>query len=707
MSALFQLAMLVVLAAGMGYWVWLWARQPAPLRAVTWLWCGLAGFSVALLLLQALVYVDWPLRKSAPLLGIVAAVGFALLGLRLWRARPMINRRKWREIGLVLGAGAGAGLVHSTSLIGIGSDRFVGQAQIDHVNYVMMAQFLADEPFSTDLHAIGLRPWIWMPLQWKYSRLTQCVTLGTVAVLTGSDAQRSWGATAVFFTILLGTALAALWRVVGVPGWAAAGLGLAGAATPVVTSIYLIGFFSQLTALFVFPALIAVCWAGALPRGLAAVLAASLLGYLAGTYTEFWLIGVAVMGGSMLCWPLKLWQRAAVATAVALGSLLLTGIYATMVPAPLLRQFRGASDWTETLSGFVSDGISWRGWGRNFIAGSSPALAGAGGLVAGGMLLALALAPAHRRWRWLAALAGPAILAAHFLLASATPVYPTYKLLATFAPVCLGLAALGWFRIARQFGPGPGRAAAGLLGLGGGLVIWSAMAGHLGLVETSRHSNRERLERFWAVRDRVEQTHATYLLANGNALIGAWLAYFARDSSVYYDLPLLADSRIPTESAPFRRLPPGVRLQWLDLDRTGPVPPREPTPLLAIRGAQAGFEIAQRPVIVLGPEAELVLVRAGGFMPVEMEFSLEFGLTPLPGVGLCRLTVTDQNGAVMPASARSSSRISGVRLHAAAGRNVYRLHVQPVADPAGIAGPAKELALLQSLSVERMENAEQ
>ena len=90
MSALFQLAMLVVLAAGMGYWVWLWARQPAPLRAVTWLWCGLAGFSVALLLLQALVYVDWPLRKSAPLLGIVAAVGFALLGLRLVRSLAWI-----------------------------------------------------------------------------------------------------------------------------------------------------------------------------------------------------------------------------------------------------------------------------------------------------------------------------------------------------------------------------------------------------------------------------------------------------------------------------------------------------------------------------------------------------------------------------------------------------------------------------------------
>lgn len=705
MPALLQLAMLAVLAAGMGYWIWVWARKPVPLRASTWLWCGLAGFSLSLLFLQALVYADWPLQKTVPLLWIIAGAGFALLILGVWRARHAVNGRKLREICLILGAGAGAGLVHSTSLIGIGSDRFVGQAQIDHVNYVMMAQFLADEPYSTELHNIGVRPWLWIPLQWKNARLTQCVVLGTVAVLSGSDAQRAWGATAIFFTILLAAALAALWRVAGVAGWAAATLGLVGAATPVVTYIYLIGFFSQLTALFVFPALIAVCWAGALPCGLAAVLAASLLGFLAGTYTEFWLIGVAVMGGSMLLWPLK-WGRRLVAVAAATaGSLLLTGVYALMAFEPLFRQLRGTYDWTKMLSGFAPGGIGWRGWGQNFVTGGSPWLEGAGLLVAGGMLLGLALQPAHRRWRWLAALAGPAALAAHFLWSTPTPIYPTYKLLATFAPICLGLAAVGWFRIARRFGPGPGWLATGLLGLSGGLVIGSAMAGHLGLVRTSRQTDRERLERLWAVRDRVEQTPATYLLENGNTLIGAWLAYFARDSNVYYDLPLLSDSRVPTESAPFRRIPPGVRLQWLDMDLTGPVAPREPSPRLAILGARSSFETAQRPVFVLGAEAELVLTRAGGFPPAEKEFALEFGLTPLPGVGPCQLTVTDQNGVVMSASAHGASRLSGVRLRATAGRNVYRLHVQPVADPAGAASVGKDLGLLQALSLERMENA--
>ena len=96
MPALIQLALLVVLTAGMGYWVWLWARKPAPFRAGTWLWCGLAGFSLALLLQQALVYVDVPLRKTALLAGLAAAAGFVLLAFRVWRARRKVTWRQWR-----------------------------------------------------------------------------------------------------------------------------------------------------------------------------------------------------------------------------------------------------------------------------------------------------------------------------------------------------------------------------------------------------------------------------------------------------------------------------------------------------------------------------------------------------------------------------------------------------------------------------------
>ncbi len=705
MPALIQLALLVGLTAGMGYWVWLWARKPAPFRASTWLWCGLTGFSLALLLQQALVYVDWPLRKTAPVMGMVAVAGLALLGAGLWRARRTVAWRQWRGVVLVLGAGAGAGLVHSTSLIAIGSDRFIGHAQVDQANYVAMAQFLADEPYSTDLHTIGLRPWLWIPLQWKQARLTQCVALGTVAVLSGSDAQRAWGATGVYFTILLAAALAAMWRVAGIADWAAAILGLVGAATPVVTHILLIGFFSQLCTLFVFPALIAICWAGTVPRVLATVLAASLLAFLAGTYTEFWLIGVAVVGGSMLFWPVKLWQRLGAAAAAVGGSLLLTGVYASKVFAPLIRQLRGANNWAEVLSGWVPDGINWGGWGRNFITGSSPWVEGAGGLVVGGMLLALTFAPAHRRWRWLGALAGPIALAVHFLLSRPIPLYPAYKLFATFAPICLGLAAVGLFRLARRFGARAGWAATGLLGLGGGVTVTCALTKHVEVVQIDRQANHARLERLWAVRDRVEHTPATYLIENGNILIGAWLAYFARNSNVYYDLPALADRRVPTDSVQFRNIPPGVRLEWLDMDRSGPVSPRESSPELTIQGARSRFEMEQRSVFVLGREAEVILIRAGGFPPVKKEFALEFGLTPLPGVGPCRITLTDQQGVVMLAAGPETWRVARIRLRAAAGRSIYRLHVEPAGDPPTPAGPDKDLVLLQNLSLERIENA--
>lgn len=108
MPVLLQLAQLTVLAAGMGYWVWRWARKPAPVRSGTWLWCGLAGLCLTLLLLQALVYADWPLRQTAPFLWMVAAAGFASLTVTGWRARRTIRWRRWREICLVLGAGAAA-----------------------------------------------------------------------------------------------------------------------------------------------------------------------------------------------------------------------------------------------------------------------------------------------------------------------------------------------------------------------------------------------------------------------------------------------------------------------------------------------------------------------------------------------------------------------------------------------------------------------
>lgn len=119
-------------------------------------------------------------------------------------------------------------------------------------------------------------------------------------------------------------------------------------------------------------------------------------------------------------------------------------------------------------------------------------------------------------------------------------------------------------------------------------------------------------------------------------------------------------------------------------------------------GARAEFETAQRAVYVLGPDAEVVLIRPAGARPVEREFALEFGLTPLPGVGPCRLTLTDQHGVVLAVPDPGASRVTSVRLRARAGRNTYRLQVRPTT---GLATADRDLLLLQALSLERMENA--
>ena len=98
------------------------------------------------------------------------------------------------------------------SLRGIGAERYVGRGTIDQVNYVLTAQFLVEQPYSTGFREIGLRPWLYKAVDAKEQRLTQCIALGAGAVVGRSDAQRAWGASALFYVAVLGMAIAATAR---------------------------------------------------------------------------------------------------------------------------------------------------------------------------------------------------------------------------------------------------------------------------------------------------------------------------------------------------------------------------------------------------------------------------------------------------------------------------------------------------------------
>lgn len=702
MAVFTELMVLVGLTTGLGYWFWRLMRRPAPGRSLAWLWCGLAGFCLGMLCLQMLVYLDWPLRRTAPGLLLVALAGVVGLLFQLRRGLGPTGPRHWREVAWILGAGLVAGLGHSTSLIGIGSDRFLGHAQIDHVNYVITAQFLADEPFSTEVGDIRLRPWLWRPLELKNERITECVALGTVAILARTDAQRAWGSTAVFFTALLAIALAGMWRVAAGQGASTAALlGVVGALLPVITHVYLIGFFSQLVTLFVFPALIAICRAGALPRWTALAMAAVLLGFLAAAYNYFWLIGLSMAGGAVLLWPGRPVVRLARAAGLAIASLLLTTGYLLPLLADLVGIGGALHQNPDLLSGFVTEGVGWVGWGHNFIAGPPAWVSVVGVLVALGVLGGIWRQAVHRRWHWCAALAGPGALLVYFFLKPQLPVYAIYKLLAALSPLCVGSAFIGLAGLAGWIGPWSRRLTLFLLVLAGAVMCGSGLAEHLTLVRESRQLRQEPLDKLWAARDRAEaRTGADYLVANGNNLIGAWLAYFGRAAHVYYDLPALSDRRVPSEAAAFRKIPAGAKLEWLDLDQVGPVPAREPSLIVSLTGIRSTFVVNQRPVQVMGAQAEVTLIRAEGFAPQGKPFLLEFGLTPWPGTGPYVVTIRDAQGVLQ--EIKVSAPVPGrIRFVARPGANVLTITARPVTEAAASAPPDGDWLLLQALSIEQ------
>ncbi len=678
---------LAVFAAGPGHLLWRLARRRVALPASAWVWFGLAGFYAVVLAAQALVYLDVPVRRTAPALFALCAAGAAAGVGRAWRRRREAAGGEGRAAALFVGAALLAMAVQLTSLVGVGRERFLGKAQVDHVNYVATAQFLADEPFSTEARDIGLRPWLVLPLEWKEKRITGCVAVALVAVVGGTDAQEAWGPTAVFFVGLLALALAGMWRAVaGCGAPLAAALGFAGAALPAVGEVFLLGFFAQLGALAVFPALVGVLWPGAAPRTLAVPLATVFLGFLAGGYIQFWPLGVGILGAALLLWPLGWGARLATGAGVAAGSLALTSGYAVFLGDALRNLGADVAVMGDAFDGWVPGGIGWASWGRQFVHFDG-AVASAGVAV---VLVGAALAGALRRaegWRLLVLLAAPLLLAARFVATAPVAAYPLHKLALTFAPICVGWALLGWLALGARFRGGRAAAGAGVAAFVG-LATAGTVSDHRGWVRATREQGGV-MERLWAAKARVRaEPAAAYYVGRGDKLVGAWLAYFARSAEVHYGLPAIADRRVPTETHAFRHVPPGRTLAWLDLEATGPVAPL-PTVRARVVGAREELTLGHRRSHVLAGGAALELARAPGDT-APRRVQVEFGLTPLAGAVPVAVRV---GGVERQTFALAGPTLVRVPVAFGAGEATQRVEI------AGGAGP-EAVVVLQSLSVE-------
>jgi hypothetical protein len=298
-------------------WLVLGCRQ---LRPRDWLWTPFFGLAAIICPLQTLaVLADLPLVRTAAWFWVATGVGWAVL-LTHRCGRGSLRSVPWRVVGLALAVyvGQGAGVVAA------GVERYRGNLRSDQYPYIVAAQFLMDEPFSTDWPNLGDRPWVVLPITLKPERLGQFVTHGFFALTAGHEALDLFFPTLLLSPSLMVPAMFLLGPQCGLPrrwtAWAAVTAALAPGVELLVSLSYL-SHALCLPVLIAFLAGIIRLARGGGWRPLAGTVTTFVLGF--SVYTEFAMLFVGVTGAALSAGVLRrhipLSRAACVVAALVVG----------------------------------------------------------------------------------------------------------------------------------------------------------------------------------------------------------------------------------------------------------------------------------------------------------------------------------------------------------------------------------------------------
>ena len=638
---LVQLAILLLTAWGWGFWLWKFSRADrAPgWKTYGWFFFGLAGLVTCILFLHALIYLNLPLKLTSwvGLLIALAGVGGSLLA---WRPRPGVSHRYHQRESIA------ATLLFATvfafqgaPLFSAGPENYYGSAHTDQVNYVLLAEFLVDEPFKTPLSDVGLHPWMAKAIHLKIFRLGQSVANGYLGVTSLADAKRAYGTLSIFMVGIGALSVFILARVVSVPRTLAFLIGIWWGLLPAITKMHLDGFFSQACVLFVFPALAAVFYVrrGRLER-IQLILMTLYLAYLLCTYTEVYALGVGLVGSLVIlaARPGTLFRLrlVAVVTVVA-GSLLLAGGYLQYFFSYVSQQYKTAAS-PISLADLVPMSGTWIGWKQIFFgyeAFTDARLERLLLIVGFALIFVFCCAfqgrnLAKRRFL-LAMIVTPLGVLALLLSAPVLPKYAFSKLLDTFTTFWLVVASVGllhlggflglrrvWVRAFTWLIAGLFVVAA----LDGSWPQWRAVREDQGIL-ADVDSKGARLCYAAAQKDRS----SVFLIAEPHNIVCAWLAYAARRSNAYVDASFITDLPIPATIYAFRRLPE-VTHSLVILDEKGPkhVGDYQGPPELLVRNPQGIDGGGDSTFYWIGPDATIELLDYNSSGNTTHHYALDF-----------------------------------------------------------------------------------
>ena len=611
----------------------------------------LGGLFLVVLVPQNLVYLGVPVRISAWLVlgAALVQVWFCRRKLIAWK-RTLGSNTEIRALAVIILLTI---TFHGVVPIRQGLEWYYGKGHFDQINYVLLAEFLKEEPYSTNEQEIGLRPWLVAPvgahnatgqlqmssgpgletIGLKNERIGQSIVTAEISVWSGTNGKGGYAATVIFFLTLLGIFVYVFLRETGLDRFMAAAGALLAAFLPVVTQLSLDGFLSQISILFLFPFFASLLRRQELSARSFALFFSLTLAYLLAVYSELAPIGFCTLFlGVLFVRNDKMRTKRLILMSAILLIVLMNPYYLRNLIVFLGFQYTLAANAASLWDNVAPNLLTLHGWSELIFGGIASAryvlFLDCCTLLLGLLFLTGAIFLSRRDKLIFGAILLPAILIILYLATRTPPsYYPIAKITLTILPLVIGLVFVPISRIAGNNEDQPIGVLKKLLcatiaagAAAGSVRYYSEVLDNQGMLRIFRDP------RFLNVCRELEAIkNERVLVFETHPLLAAWLCYHGRHNDVYFDGRLIGDSPVPP-SLPFSKVPDLSKVDVVaSRDRIVDLRAPSVSCLISVDDTQGEDHTAGHVRYLLGPPARLRFLALRS-----MSANLKMRLTPRP-----------------------------------------------------------------------------
>jgi hypothetical protein len=679
----------------------------------------IGGLCLVVLVPQNLFYLGVPVRVSAWLILVAALVqGWFLRHKFITRSRAFCADAEIRPLAVVILLTI---TFHGVVPIEQGLEWYCGKGYDDQINYVLLAEFLKEEPYNTSEQDVRLRPWLARTVGFqhfadgttpgsgqaitglKYERIGQSIITAEISVWSGTDGKGGYAATVIFFLTVLSICLYVFLRETGVGRFMAGAGAVLAAVLPGLTRLSLNGFLSQVSILFVFPFLASLLRRQELNARSFTLFFSFTLAYLVAAYTEIAPFGFCtlLLGVISVRHDSFRAKRLIVMSAVLLIAAM-NPYYLRNLIEFLGQQYYVAAN-TTFLNALAPNVLTLHGW-TELIFGSTASAPVASffdccTILVGLLFVAGVIKLSRSDKLIMGATLLPAFLVILYL-ATRTPLsyYPIAKIALTILPFLIGLLFVPLSGVVANNKRYPIRMLTNLLC---SLVAAAVAAGSVRYyVEVLNNSGLLRYVRephFLNVsRTLEEMKNKRVLVFETNPGLTLWLCYHARHNEVYVNSQLNSNAQMPL-SAPVSTVSDLAKLDFV-VTRDRIVDLRAPSTVCLTLVDDILGEVRSdgRDRYQLGPPASL---RFLALRPISANLKMRFAPGPEATISPIYYFLSDERGHVAQGEIRSE-KVEMSRRNFPRGYSLLELSVKAKKDgDASTQGPFPVLAELEGIEI--------